>query len=510
MFTSRKLQSIALLSFTLFIALPNFVFAQSAGWTESGTTTTTTDSVGIGHAPVNGKLDVKGAVWIENTSTDHAVRIFPATTGGVHLIDTNFAASGGYLPLRITANSASYINQLYLDTAGKVGIGTNSPSSTLTVAGTVQSTTGGFKFPDGTVQTTATTVLPNGSGNYILSGNLGIGADPGTIPFYVPKTGLNLGGNGYYVDRINNSTGTLGVLIGYDTANGGLISSTGASKGLGFWTHNGSAYGERVRIDAAGNMAIGAIAPNAALHVFRSASALQTKGNETRLLQLGSDSNQNTYGGQFEFRERRYSDAVSGGHALAIYGKTTADASQTANAFLMIIQADGKVGIGNIEPQKTLDVTGDIYASGTISGHNVIANYQDVAEWVPTEHPIPAGTVVVINPQKRNEVLPSARSYDTGVAGVVSENPGLLLGIAADTKSKIATTGRVRVHVDATAHPINAGDLLVTSEKPGVAMASQPIDIAGVKIHRPGTLIGKALEPLQSGEGDILVLLSLQ
>ncbi len=29
-------------------------------------------------------------------------------------------------------------------------------------------------------------------------------------------------------------------------------------------------------------------------------------------------------------------------------------------------------------------------------------------------------------------------------------------------------------------------------------------------MHRPGTIIGKALEPLSTGEGTILVLLSLQ
>lgn len=40
---------------------------------------------------------------------------------------------------------------------GNVGIGTTSPSQKLEVAGTVYSTTGGFKFPDGSVQTTAVT-----------------------------------------------------------------------------------------------------------------------------------------------------------------------------------------------------------------------------------------------------------------------------------------------------------------------------------------------------------------
>ena len=38
---------------------------------------------------------------------------------------------------------------------GDVGIGTTTPSAKLTVAGTIESTTGGFKFPDGTIQMTA-------------------------------------------------------------------------------------------------------------------------------------------------------------------------------------------------------------------------------------------------------------------------------------------------------------------------------------------------------------------
>ncbi|MEK6411090.1 MAG: hypothetical protein AABN34_29565, partial [Acidobacteriota bacterium] len=63
---------------------------------------------------------------------------------------------------------------------------------------------------------------------------------------------------------------------------------------------------------------------------------------------------------------------------------------------------------------------------------------------------------------------------------------------------------------DATRSPIRVGDLLVTSDKEGIAMRSQPVDIGGTSFHRPGTLIGKALEPLKKGTGEILVLLSLQ
>jgi len=147
----------------------------------------------------------------------------------------------------------------------------------------------------------------------------------------------------------------------------------------------------------------------------------------------------------------------------------------------------------------------DLIVDGSVS-----SKYQDLAEWVPASAPMAAGTVVVLNTAQNNEVMPSARSYDTSVAGVVSAQPGMLLGEASASKAKIATTGRVRVHVDATAHGIKIGDLLVTSDKPGAAMRSEPVDIGGVKLHRPGTLIGKALEPLAEGEGEILVLLSLQ
>ena len=37
---------------------------------------------------------------------------------------------------------------------GSIGIGTSTPTEKLSVAGVIQSTSGGIKFPDGTVQTT--------------------------------------------------------------------------------------------------------------------------------------------------------------------------------------------------------------------------------------------------------------------------------------------------------------------------------------------------------------------
>ena len=141
---------------------------------------------------------------------------------------------------------------------------------------------------------------------------------------------------------------------------------------------------------------------------------------------------------------------------------------------------------------------------------NINAKYQDVAEWVPSTQKLAAGTVVVLDTARDNHVLASYSAYDTRVAGVISAQPGLSLGEAGEGKALVATTGRVKVKVDATRAPIKIGDLIVTSDVEGVAMRSEPVSVGGVAMHRPGTLIGKALESLEKGTGEILVLLSLQ
>lgn len=178
----------------------------------------------------------------------------------------------------------------------------------------------------------------------------------------------------------------------------------------------------------------------------------------------------------------------------------------------MVVTPGGTVGIGIAHPnaQMKLDVAGDASISGNLTAGNFAAKYQDVAEWVPATADLAPGTVVVLSRERANEVTIAATEYDTAVAGVVSPEPGLILGEAGNGKEMVATTGRVKVKVDATRRPVAIGDLLVTSSRPGFAMASEPMELNGRKFHQPGTIIGKALEALPGGDGEILVLLSMQ
>ena len=286
------------------------------------------------------------------------------------------------------------------------------------------------------------------------------------------------------------------------------VGNNDANGGLSLWA--GST--ERIRVQSNGNIGIGVTAaagPVASRFANTTTNILDSIGAGVNPGAITWRTNAQGYA----VAARNDATGVSFGNGMLVStaaadGNTYALSVDSGGTNRLAVRGDGQVRIGG-EPAGTL-ASDKLVVNGTIRGANVIATYQDVAEWVPTTEEMSPGTVVVVVRGAENTVGPSGHSYDTRVAGVVSAQPGLTLGVPGASKAMIATTGRVKVRVDATHGPIEAGDLLVTSDKAGVAMRSEPVDVAGMKMHRPGTLIGKALEPLESGEGEILVLLSLQ
>gem|GEM_PF-2388353 len=106
------------------------------------------------------------------------------------------------------------------------------------------------------------------------------------------------------------------------------------------------------------------------------------------------------------------------------------------------------------------------------------------------------GDVLVLNPGNGEELDKCILPADPMVAGIAITNE-------QDGFAHVAGAGYAMVKADATLSPIVQGDLLTASANPGHAMkASRPIE--------PGTIIGKALESLETGTGMIKVLVMLR
>ena len=296
-----------------------------------------------------------------------------------------------------------------------------------------------------------------------------------------------------------------GVLLQAKPAWPDIIAKTGNNTVSSAFGVNDSSDSRLFTVRSDGNVGIGMTAPLTALHVYRATGAHILVGSAASDPMGGGQTGVGVNNGV----ERAFFGAQTG---LGFVGtqSNTSFGVVTNNSTKLLVAASGNVGIGTSTPTTKLHVVGDANFTGTVTGGNIQAKYQDVAEWVPATTEMTSGTVVVLDTAYPNHVVASSRSYDTKVAGVISERPGLILGEAGHSKAMVATTGRVRMRVDATGVPIAIGDLLVTSDKPGMAMKSTPADIQGMAMHRPGTIVGKALEPLDGGEGEILVLLSLQ
>lgn len=121
---------------------------------------------------------------------------------------------------------------------------------------------------------------------------------------------------------------------------------------------------------------------------------------------------------------------------------------------------------------------------------------------------LPLGMVMIMTP---DGLRPCFEAHDKRAVGVVvtgknASNSDVLSGKEPPEKTplSIALVGKVSCQVDAQYGSIEIGDLLTTSPTPGHAM----------KVTDPakafGTVIGKALEPLQEGKGLISMLVTLQ
>ena len=171
-------------------------------------------------------------------------------------------------------------------------------------------------------------------------------------------------------------------------------------------------------------------------------------------------------------------------------------------------QGPGKLNIRNLITGKdvlAIDVNGTLNVSG-----DIVMPASDFAEdfAVDGSDAIEPGTVVVLD---GNGVLrASDESYDKKVAGVVSGagdyRPGIILDrhTVSPGRLPVALVGKVYCKVDTAFGAIEVGDLLTTSPTPGHAMKATD------QLKAFGSVIGKAMRPLESGRGLIPILIALQ
>jgi len=137
-------------------ALGAYPAANPSGYTSNVGTVTSVSGTGTvsglsltGSVTTSGSLTLGGTLSLtsENVTTALGFTPYDATNPSGYITASSLSA---YLPL----TGGTLTGGLNV-TSGNVGIGVTSPSVKLAVAGIIESTTGGFKFPNGTTQTSA-------------------------------------------------------------------------------------------------------------------------------------------------------------------------------------------------------------------------------------------------------------------------------------------------------------------------------------------------------------------
>ena len=345
-----------------------------------------------------------------------------------------------------TGNWSLYNNgtQLNFTDTGKLGVGVTAPTSTIQANGVIHSTTGGFKFPDGTIQTTA--------------GGGGGGSSEEVI----------------LTDSSANQTVNLRASInGPGTSNGPTLKFS-SNSGLETMVLTGG------------------LTSSADLRMYNS--------DNVRTFWIMSDWSS----GDGSWLQMKQGDNDRGVTIMANGGTGEGDRG-------------GEIDLFTVEGAKSLVLHGDYNGTGEsrvvtnvveITGGSDLSENFDIAAGVKMVEP---GSVVSIDPTSPGDLRLSTEAYDRKVAGIISGadgiKPGLLMGqkgTEADGEYPVALTGRVYCKVDASFGAIEPGDLLTTSPTPGHAMKVTDFTQA------QGAILGKAMTALETGQGSVLVLVSLQ
>jgi hypothetical protein len=377
-------------------------------------------------------------------------------------------AGDGY---SLDAADGSPIDAVYVDNDGKVGIGTTTPQSKLSL---------------GTDLNPKKLALWDGVNDFY-----GFGTDVGRITFYANDTeGMTLNSLGWVGVGTPSPAARLEVRDHFRVSEASssdflLLRTDGAAVDIEAWNsplYVNATSGQETYL-MGGNVGVGTSSPGHKLDVEGNVFVNGTEGfnaaGEDATLMFGHP-----------------------GHAIrGEYGTGVIISTYGAGDVLTVRELTGQV-----------DLRGNLAVKDRGTGATLLelGAGLDYAEGfnVSDESQIGPGTVLAIDPKHPGELTIAREPYDRRVAGIVSGAKGLGSGVRLGVDEfdyDVALAGRVYCNVDATRSGIEPGDLLTTASTPGHAMKATDHDRA------QGAILGKAMQGLEKGQkGQVLVLVSLQ
>jgi hypothetical protein len=292
-----------------------------------------------------------------------------------------------------------------------------------------------------------------------------------------PQADLSVAG-GMNVDQDSYNNGTATNLLSFGSYSGEGIGSQRSGRGNPFGLDFYTAYTKRLSIAQTGEVTIGTNSPQGLVTIFGDSwvnwptlALHEAETTDYARVEFKAGTNQPWH--------------IAAGSSANVMNFWNA----TANDNVMTLTTNGTLFV------KVLTITGGA----------------EVAEPFELSQPeVAEGMVIVIDREHPGRLKQSAKAYDKRVAGIVSGAGGVQPGLSLrqhgvlECGRPVALTGRVYVWADASSNPIEPGDLLTTSDVPGHAMKVMD------HTRAQGAILGKAMSELKTGQGLVLVLVTLQ
>ncbi len=378
---------------------------------------------------------IKNAVVVIIVSTFVVLSVYVAVAAWT---EPTVAPTSGNAPapLDVSATGQTKVGGLILNTggatnglivsAGNVGIGTTTPTNRLEVNGTIYSGTGGFRFPDGTVQTTAAAGVSSqwtttGSNIHYNTGRVGVGTTS-------PSQLLSVHGNALFSGNLTS--------VANITATGTVTSA--ALSVSGDTTLSGLVYSNNINISNSGQAQL----------TLQSSDTVGTINGFDFRDGISSVARMGVFGSGGVNPGRMHLYGILANSNIVLSGGSAQNVD-------LIVASTGNVGIGTANPIVNFQVTQPTAGVGTVS--NVAAGTAVTGVGTQFLNTFKVGDAITI-PAGGQTVVISAIASATGMttAAITNANSSVNYTLVGGTRLSVLGNGNIGI---GTASPTAALDV---------------------------------------------------